>query len=52
MPGENPNRNSENDADNDEIDGESYVDPSYSDNTRDDLYLHGQHSGPRRTNYG
>ena len=41
MVGQNPNRNAEKDAEDDEFDSDSYFDPSYSDNT-----------GPGRNDYG
>jgi len=50
--GQNPNREEENDADDDQFDGDSYLDPSYSD-AGDDFYLQGQYSaGSRRPNVG
>ena len=51
VAGQNPNRDRENDANDDEFDGDSYLDPSYSDNTGDDFYVQGQHTGPGHTNY-
>ena len=52
MAGQNPNRSPEDGADVDEFDGDSYYEPSDSDDTRDDFYVQGQRTGPGRTNYG
>ena len=52
VTGQNPNRNADNDADDDEFDGDSYFDPSYSEDTGDDYYLQGQQRKPGQTNYG
>jgi len=51
VAGENPNRHRKNDANDNEFDGDSYLDPSYSDNTGDDFYVQEQHTGPDHTNY-
>ena len=48
--GQNPNRDPENDASDEETDEDSYSDPSY-DNTEYDFYLQGPQTGPSSTNY-
>jgi len=51
--GQNPNRDVDGGANDDEFDDDVVFDPSYSDDTEDNYYLQGHHSrGPARTGYG